>query len=67
MSMVNVDKKGKFAVISLNKEPVNSMNLDLWKALSAAIQDCDQDPKIRGVIFTSGSHILLSPDALPVP
>jgi len=30
------------------------MNLDLWKALSAAIDDCERDPKIRGVIFTSG-------------
>ena len=52
--LVSVEKNKNYAVISLVKEPVNSMNLELWKALAAAINECDSDPNIRGIIFTSG-------------
>ena len=49
-----VDKKSGYAVVSLCKEPVNSMDLTLWQHLSAAIDDCEKDPRVRGIVFTSG-------------
>jgi len=53
--LVSLDKRPEgYAVLSLNKEPVNSMDLQLWEQLYAAINTAEQDPEIRGIIFTSG-------------
>eukprot|EP00435_Cladocopium_sp_Y103_P010266 s1614_g2.t1 len=46
------DAKG-IAVISFNKEPVNSMNLDFWKALKSTFEAAEADKTIRGVVFQS--------------
>jgi 3,2-trans-enoyl-CoA isomerase len=51
---VQVEQKKGYAIISLKRDPVNSMNLDLWKQLTSEVQKCENDPTIRGVIFTSG-------------
>jgi len=42
------------AVITLQKEPVNSMNLDLWEPLYAEFQAVNHDPTVRAIIFESG-------------
>jgi 3,2-trans-enoyl-CoA isomerase len=52
-----VEKKEGYAVVSLSKEPVNSMDLTLWQHLATAIEECDADPKVRGIVFTSGLHL----------
>lgn len=52
---VTVEKAGGgVAVVMLRKEPVNSMNLDVWQQLLDALVSVEADPEVRGVIFTSG-------------
>jgi len=52
---MQIDKQeGGYAIISLKKEPVNSMSLEFWQALQAAYDTCEADRTVRGVIFTSG-------------
>jgi 3,2-trans-enoyl-CoA isomerase len=46
--------KDSFAVLTIKREPVNSMNLDLWEQLLEALDECEKDPKTRGIIITSG-------------
>lgn len=48
------DLKGSFAILTIKREPVNSMNLDLWEQLLASLDECEKDGKIRGIIITSG-------------
>merc|ERR1711865_297336 len=55
MAFVNIERKeGGYAVIYLAKEPVNSMDLELWKQIRAAFAECEADSTINGVIFASG-------------
>eukprot|EP00747_Dinoflagellata_sp_TGD_P166064 gnl/TRDRNA2_/TRDRNA2_188292_c0_seq1.p1 gnl/TRDRNA2_/TRDRNA2_188292_c0~~gnl/TRDRNA2_/TRDRNA2_188292_c0_seq1.p1 ORF type:complete len:269 (-),score=70.59 gnl/TRDRNA2_/TRDRNA2_188292_c0_seq1:58-864(-) len=54
-SSVSVDKRpGGVAVITMSQEPVNMMGMEFWKQLLAAIESCEADKKVRGVIFQSG-------------
>jgi hypothetical protein len=46
--------KGDLAVITLCREPVNTMNLQMWEALSATLDHLESNPKMRGVVFRSG-------------
>eukprot|EP00931_Biecheleriopsis_adriatica_P054781 TRINITY_DN32271_c0_g1_i1.p1 TRINITY_DN32271_c0_g1~~TRINITY_DN32271_c0_g1_i1.p1 ORF type:complete len:265 (+),score=69.08 TRINITY_DN32271_c0_g1_i1:67-861(+) len=41
------------AVISLAKEPVNTMNLEFWQQLLATFQSAEADAEVRGVVFQS--------------
>ena len=52
---VHIEKKAQgYAVLTLAREPVNSMNLDLWRQLASALDALEADPSVRGVIFQSG-------------
>lgn len=42
------------AVLTLAREPVNSMNLELWSELGAALDALEADPAVRGVVIASG-------------
>uniref|UniRef100_A0A7S1QJ94 Uncharacterized protein n=1 Tax=Alexandrium catenella TaxID=2925 RepID=A0A7S1QJ94_ALECA len=55
MAGISTEKSpGGVAVITLAKEPVNSMNLDFWQGLLQAFEACENDPSVRAVIFRSG-------------
>jgi len=41
------------AIVSLHREPVNSMNTALWTALLKTLDTLEQNPHVRGVVFTS--------------
>jgi 3,2-trans-enoyl-CoA isomerase len=41
------------AIVSLHREPVNSMNTALWTALLSTLDALESNPQVRGVIFTS--------------
>ena len=43
----------KYVVLTLNKPPVNTLNEPLWAALLDRLDQCEQDPLIRGLIITS--------------
>ncbi len=54
-SYVRIEKKpGAYALLHICREPVNSMNLELWQQLSGALQELEEDGDIRAVIFISG-------------
>ena len=41
------------AVVSLHREPVNSMNTAVWTSLLSTLDSLEANPKVRGVVFTS--------------
>lgn len=53
MAVVTLDKFGNYGVISLNKPPVNSMDLSFWQELQATLDDAENDPAVRAVIYRS--------------
>lgn len=54
MSFLNIEYKPNYAVVTLKREPVNTMNLSMWKQLLDTLDTLEKDPKVRGVIFISG-------------
>lgn len=54
-SYISVEKReGGYVVLSIKREPVNSMNLDLWRQLATHLDELEKDSSVRGVIFRSG-------------
>ncbi len=47
-------RDGGYAVVWLQREPVNTMDLTFWRELAAALQQAEADPALRGLIFASG-------------
>lgn len=43
-----------YAIIWLQREPVNTMDLAFWRELAQALADAEADPAVRGLIFASG-------------
>jgi len=55
MPVVSVGREeGGIAVVTIAKEPVNTMDLGLWRELLAALEALEADPQVRGVVFRSG-------------
>ncbi|TPX61389.1 hypothetical protein SpCBS45565_g07270 [Spizellomyces sp. 'palustris'] len=51
---VSVDvRPGGYALVSIRREPVNSMNLTMWEQLLETLTTLEKD-QVRGVIFHSG-------------
>lgn len=48
-------------------EPVNSMTLELWTALSDALTELEADPAVRGVVFASEVKKDIFTGGLPSP
>ena len=46
-------REGGFAIVWLQREPVNTMDLAFWKELAAALAAAEADPSVRGLIFAS--------------
>lgn len=54
-SQLRVERKpGGYAVVTLCKEPVNSLDTRLWTDLAAAIAALEADPAVQGVVIASG-------------
>lgn len=51
---LRVATKASVAVVTLAREPVNTMNLKFWQDLMATLEQLEADPRVRAVIFTSG-------------
>ena len=52
-SLVNVEKQGDFAVLELNREPVNSFTLEFLQEINAELDKVDSDKECKGLIITS--------------
>lgn len=46
--------KSGYALVTICREPVNSMNLELWQQLARTLDTLEADPQVRGLIFQSG-------------
>ena len=53
-SYVHVERRGAYAVLTLCREPVNGMNLDVWTQLLASLTALEEDSGCRGLILQSG-------------
>ena len=54
-SYLSLDRKPEgYAVLTIAREPVNSMNLELWRQLADVLEQLEADSSIRGVVFQSG-------------
>ncbi len=43
-----------YALLTIKRNPVNSMNLDLWVQLSVALASLEENEKIRALVIRSG-------------
>ncbi|XP_055639856.1 enoyl-CoA delta isomerase 1, mitochondrial-like [Toxorhynchites rutilus septentrionalis] len=57
--ITEVDDKTGYATVTLNRPPVNSLNLELLKSISEALDEL-QNNKSRGMILTSSSKTVFS-------
>ncbi|XP_053693686.1 enoyl-CoA delta isomerase 1, mitochondrial-like [Sabethes cyaneus] len=57
--LTEVDDKTGYATVTLNRPPVNSLNLELLKGISESLDDL-QNNKCRGMILTSSSKTVFS-------
>jgi len=57
--LVDVNDKTGFATVTLNRAPVNSLNLELLSAISKSLDDLLNN-KSRGMILTSSSNTVFS-------
>jgi 3,2-trans-enoyl-CoA isomerase len=48
--------KDATAVVWLEREPVNSMSLEFWRALADALTELERDPKVRATRSTRASR-----------
>eukprot|EP00798_Chlamydomonas_sp_ICE-L_P011633 gene11633-34342_t len=55
MPSVSVEMKDEgYAVMTLQKEPVNSLDTEMWQALESALDELESNSSVRGLIITSG-------------
>eukprot|EP00884_Botryococcus_braunii_P011958 jgi/Botrbrau1/20763/Bobra.0696s0002.1 len=55
MGYLNVERKpGGYAIVSLCREPVNTLDLVMWQQLKENLTQLEADPTVQGVIYTSG-------------
>lgn len=61
------EQEGGYAFVDLQRNPVNSMNLDFWEQLTAVLDSLEKNPRIRAMIirsaleknvFTAGNDLL---------
>jgi Delta3-Delta2-enoyl-CoA isomerase len=57
--LVDVDNKTGYATVTLNRPPVNSLNLELLSELNTTLDDL-QNNRSRGMILTSSSNTVFS-------
>ncbi|KAL4154743.1 hypothetical protein PRNP1_006859 [Phytophthora ramorum] len=58
--LVLVEKKEKYAVVRMNRPPVNSLNTALLQELDATIKKLEDDKGVRGIILASSSQKVFS-------
>ncbi|KAG2487941.1 hypothetical protein HYH03_013520 [Edaphochlamys debaryana] len=51
---VRTDPASGIAVLTMAKEPVNSMDYAMWAGLDSALSSLEADPSVKAVVFSSG-------------
>ncbi|XP_059476411.1 enoyl-CoA delta isomerase 1, mitochondrial-like [Neocloeon triangulifer] len=57
---LSINEKTGIATLTMNRPPVNSLNLELLQGLSKALQELEDNRKCRGMILTSSSPTVFS-------
>ena len=58
--LVEKDPENHTAVVTMNRPPVNSLNLELLLELRQAIDGLDEDPNMHGFVLASSSKNVFS-------
>ncbi|XP_041474186.1 enoyl-CoA delta isomerase 1, mitochondrial-like [Lytechinus variegatus] len=58
--LVKVEKDKGYAVLSMNRAPVNSLNTEFLQELKAAIDELEEDHHMQGLIITSACPKIFS-------
>jgi enoyl-CoA hydratase/carnithine racemase len=53
--MISVEKRGKVALVWLDRSVTNAINMNCVKAMSAIIESLRSDPEVAGVVLSSSS------------
>ncbi|KAF0700247.1 Aste57867_9202 [Aphanomyces stellatus] len=59
-SLVNVERYDGYAVVRMNRAPVNSLNTEMFRALDATIEGLEHDKLIKGIILASSNPKIFS-------
>lgn len=54
--LVLIEKVDKYAIVRMNRPPVNSLNYELLHALDNAIKSLEEDKSVRGMILASSNQ-----------
>ncbi|TDH68480.1 hypothetical protein CCR75_001415 [Bremia lactucae] len=60
ISLVLVEKKDQYAIVRMNRLPVNSLNTALLQELEATIKKLEDDKSVRGMILMSSNQKVFS-------
>lgn len=55
MGMISVEKRGKVALVWLDRSVTNAINMNCVKALSAILSRLGSDPEVHGIVLSSSS------------
>ncbi len=55
MGMITVEKRGKVALVWLDRSVTNAINMNCVKVLSAIIDKLGSDPEVAGIVLSSSS------------
>ncbi|MFK3707229.1 enoyl-CoA hydratase/carnithine racemase [Raoultella sp. BIGb0138] len=56
MLLINCERQGAVAVVTLNNPPLNLVTLSLSKQLRATLQSLDADDEVRVIVLTGSGH-----------
>lgn len=51
---LRLDFHNDFAIVWLQREPVNTMDTAMWTHLQSALREVESNPKMKGIAFLSG-------------
>jgi enoyl-CoA hydratase/carnithine racemase len=55
MGMITIEKRGKVALVWLDRSITNAINMNCVKELGAVIQSLERDSEVRGIVLSSSS------------
>jgi len=67
MSYLVIQEFHEYAIVWMNREPVNTMDTAMWEQLAAALRRIEANPRMKGIafmsrvkkdVFTAGNDIL---------
>jgi enoyl-CoA hydratase len=68
MALIDVDRQGRVAIVTLRHPPANAMNIELTEELTSVFQTLGEDRSIRSVVLTGqGKSFCAGVDLKTVP